>query len=96
MTKTTKAAEIMVDEPALRVRVSARMVQLGLNQTQVAKLSGFSQGKLSDWLAGSKKIRVDSLARILQAVALGLLVSELPGFQPSSKAKARKSRRAVA
>jgi len=83
---STKSAVPKIDEAALRVKVAARMEQLKISQTDVAKLSGFSQGKLSAWLGGHKKIRLDSLAKILQAVGLGLLVQELSGAKPKGEA----------
>lgn len=83
-----KPAFPIVDEDALRVRVSARMEALDLTQQQVARAANYPQSKLSAWLSGGgKKIRLDSLIRVLNAVGLGLVAAEIESMKEAAVVK---------
>ena len=52
--------------------VRSRMLACGMSQAALAKAAGVSRANLCDWLGGRSNIRVDTLERIMAALALSV------------------------
>lgn len=65
-----------MDEDELRKRVRERIEKLGVSDSEIGRIAGISKSNLSRWLSGDKSFTIPTLARLLAAVGLSLMVEE--------------------